>query len=133
VRFENLADRFDQTTKKTNFIDLQKFGNDLYKDVNGDVPEGLSIMEVTLQGNLDKNATEAKRFKWRGLDDGSILPYSKAPKDMANFMGIALEPQRIRTFKIDFKPAAIEVMEEIVNEKGEPVNEKGELIPIAPK
>jgi hypothetical protein len=97
------------------------------------VPEGLSIMEVTLQGNLDKNATEAKRFKWRGLDDGSILPYSKAPKDMANFMGIALEPQRIRTFKIDFKPAAIEVMEEIVNEKGEPVNEKGELIPIAPK
>jgi len=48
VRFENLADRFDRTTKKTNFIDLQKFGNDLYKDVNGDVPESLSIMEVTL-------------------------------------------------------------------------------------
>jgi hypothetical protein len=48
VRFENLADRFDRTSKKTNFIDLQKFGNDLYKDVNGDVPESLSIMEVTL-------------------------------------------------------------------------------------
>lgn len=48
---------------------------------------------------------------------------------MANFMGIALEPQRIRTFKIDFKPA-VEVVEEIVNEKGEPVNEKGELIPV---
>lgn len=43
VRFENLADRFDVTSNKTNFIDLKKFANDLYTDVNGVLPGSASI------------------------------------------------------------------------------------------
>lgn len=39
---------------------------------------------------------------WRGKDDGSQLQFNTAPKDIDGFKGIALEPQRIRTFLIAY-------------------------------
>jgi hypothetical protein len=43
--------------------------------------------------------------KWQATEDGSNLPFSKAPEDKNGFDGIALEPQRLRSFIISYNGA----------------------------
>jgi hypothetical protein len=51
-----------------------------------------------------KEEDRAKRNDkiWTGKDDGSQLPFNNRPKDIDGLKGVALEPQRIRTFLIAY-------------------------------
>ena len=42
-----------------------------------------------------------KEPKWEAIDD-TKFEHSKRPVDYKNFKGVAMEPQRIRTFLISF-------------------------------
>lgn len=83
-------------------MNLQKFANTLYKDVNGALPGAIEIDELSLSGNMKESDRAKKEHHWRGVDDGSTLPFNERPKDIEGFKGIALEPQRIRTFLISY-------------------------------
>ncbi len=45
----------------------------------------------------------SQKYKWQCEDKGDNLKYNENPKDRDEFYsGIALEPQRIRTFSITY-------------------------------
>ena len=49
VRFENLADGFDKNATAVT-LDVQKFANDLYEQINGERPFALKVKETWLGG-----------------------------------------------------------------------------------
>jgi len=52
VRFENLADRFDAQSKEVSYINMNKFAEGLYTEVNsGMKPQSVLIEEISLSGN----------------------------------------------------------------------------------
>jgi len=107
VRFENLADRFDSHTKDTSYVNLTEFASNLYKDVNGEdkIPQDLNIEEVSLSGNQLLTDMQKHIPKWNATEDSNKLPFNKAPEDKNGFEGIALEPQRIRSFILSYNGA----------------------------
>lgn len=105
VRFENLADRFDAQSTETSFVNLNKFAQNLYSGVNGDKPQSMLIEEISLSGNQLLSDLTKNYPKWLATEDGSKLPFSKAPEDQNGFEGIALEPQRLRSFIISYNGA----------------------------
>jgi len=48
----------------------------------------------------------AEKFRWKGEDDEimNAKSISQPPKDKHPIRGVALEPQRIRTFVIEYSP-----------------------------
>lgn len=60
------------------------------------------IEEVTLQGTILEKDRLQNTFKWKGVDDGSQLEFSKRPEDVDGLKGVAMEPQRIRSFRITY-------------------------------
>jgi len=104
ARFENLADRFDSHSSNTSYFNLQKFANRLYKDVNGAMASSIEIDELSLSGNMKEEDRQARELvhTWLGQDDGTQLPFNNRPSDIEGFKGVAMEPQRIRTFLISF-------------------------------
>jgi len=66
------------------------------------------ITEMTITGN--EPIEDMHKFKadhlWRGSDEEnpSNTPVMRVPEDKDGFNGIALEPQRIRTFEIKYVP-----------------------------
>jgi hypothetical protein len=98
VRFENLADKFDAGTE-THFINVNKFARDLYQEVNNQEPELVDIREVSLSAN--QYVENMQKFAWRGKGDKGPDQYVPVP-DRGGVRGIALEPMRIRQFKITF-------------------------------
>jgi hypothetical protein len=60
------------------------------------------IEEVSIQGTLLEKDRAETTFKWTGVDDGSQLEFNTRPADKEGFKGVALEPQRIRSFKITY-------------------------------
>jgi hypothetical protein len=105
VRFENLADRFDAQSNVTSYLNLNKFAESLYSDVNDCTPQSVLIEEITLSGNQLLSDLNKSYPKWEATEDGSTLPFSKAPTDKNGFEGIALEPQRLRSFIISYNGA----------------------------
>jgi hypothetical protein len=120
VRMENIADNFDVINQfeKNGFgeifyINMNTFARDLYLESNPDtevakVPsftvKELSMSGAYVQTELDKYKSENK---WKGADDSdSTLPVDpkiqrlRSAEDRAD--SIALEPQRIRTFEIQY-------------------------------
>lgn len=104
ARFENLADRFDSHSSNTSYFNVQKFANRLYKDVNGAMATSIEIDELSLSGNMREEDRQAKELAhpWKGQDDGTQLPFNNRPSDIEGFKGVAMEPQRIRTFLISY-------------------------------
>lgn len=105
ARFENLADRFDPGST-IGYVDVQEFAMSLYKEANPSSQRNIvpRISEVGISHAANK--LSGKNFRWTGADDKSInLKNREHPKDTA--AGVALEPQRIRTFEISYeeKPA----------------------------
>jgi len=49
LRFENLADKFDKNAT-TVTLDVWKFANDLYEQINGEKPFALKVQETYLGG-----------------------------------------------------------------------------------
>ena len=43
--------------------------------------------------------------KWEAVDDGKKLQFNSPPEDKNGLNGIALEPQRIRSFMISYNGA----------------------------
>jgi hypothetical protein len=63
------------------------------------------IEEVSLSGNQVLSDLTKRYPKWEATEDGSTLPFNKAPEDKNGFEGIALEPQRLRSFIISYNGA----------------------------
>lgn len=57
---------------------------------------------MSIEGSQLQFMLSQKQAKWRGQDDGKALDFNKAPNDYLRFQGVALEPQRIRTFLISY-------------------------------
>ena len=106
LRTENLADRFDKSSE-VSFINIDKLAKDLYFEVNGKQPDSLQIEEVSVQGTLLEKDRLKNTFKWTGVDDGTQLEFSKRPEDQDGFKGVAMEPQRIRSFKLTYNKSGV--------------------------
>lgn len=83
-------------------INVDKLANELYFEINQNLPDSLTIEEVTIQGTMSEKDRLKNTFKWTGVDDGSQLEFSKRPEDQDGFKGVAMEPQRIRSFKLTY-------------------------------
>jgi hypothetical protein len=70
--------------------------------VNDAIPSSIEIDELSLSGNMKEEDRIKKEHHWTGQDDGSQLPFNTRPNDIDGFKGVALEPQRIRTFLISY-------------------------------
>ena len=64
----------------------------------------IEIDELSLSGNMREEDRQARELvhPWKGQDDGTQLPFNNRPSDIDGFKGVAMEPQRIRTFLISF-------------------------------
>jgi hypothetical protein len=109
MRLENLADRFDKLSNITSFINVEKLAKDLYSEINFKQPDSLLIEEVTLQGTILEKDRLKNTFKWTGVDDGSQLEFSKRPEDVDGFKGVAMEPQRIRSFRLTYNQRSAKI------------------------
>ena len=89
---ENLGDRFDRTSTLTMFVNVQKLASDLYFEVNKKKPSSIKIEEMTIQGTRLESERSSRSIKWRGVEDGSTLEFSKRPEDIDGLKGVALEP-----------------------------------------
>lgn len=114
VRFENLADAFDTVNMKSlsqldlaQSVNLNAFADDLYMEVNGNMPTSVEIVETDLQGvhSLRKN------FKWQAIEKGTeslaeaLKQQVKSPPadSKKDFSEIYIGPQSLRTFRIKYK------------------------------
>ena len=106
LRIENLADRFDKSSE-VSFLNVDKLAKDLYFEVNGKQADSVQIEEVSVQGTLLEKDRLKNTFKWTGVDDGTQLEFSKRPDDQDGFKGVAMEPQRIRNFKLTYNKSGV--------------------------
>lgn len=104
LRLENLADTFDDRGARTHYINIQKYARELYMDINqGKAPEFLIITETSLSANQPLTQLVQEKFMWRGQGDAqSLSQFLQAPVDRGGLRGVALEPQRIRSFTVTF-------------------------------
>ena len=102
IRLENIADLFDGTPSETPYFDLQTYARELYSHSNdGQMPHSVKIVERTLGNNQDYEDMEKSKFKWKSTDEASPVIW---PVD--NETGIALQPQRIRLFFVEYEATA---------------------------
>merc|ERR1712032_407352 len=102
VRFDNLYDIIDANSDnaaETHHINIEQFADDLYFDENGMHASNYEIQEMSLQGvhPLD----DEKRLQWTTAED-KVAEHHVLAQDENGFKGIALEPQRLRTFQITY-------------------------------
>jgi hypothetical protein len=113
VRFENLLDKFDATNSDTKSINLVEFAKDLWlsanpasqgssTDPNGSQPTAPEpmITEMTLTGA--EPIEQAAQLKQTLKGKLAVTQHDKGADDKNGFLGIALDPQSIRTFSIKF-------------------------------
>lgn len=117
MRIENIFDTFDVHPPKapthTIYVQVKKLAEDLYKAVNGDDAKlnSINIIETTLTGNQEYSTMKKNKIQWVGEDDATITE-PEYPKDKPNFE-VALQPQRIRAFSIEFIPFTTTVQEQM--------------------
>ena len=109
LRLENLADLYDGPAPEvTPTFDLQEYAMALYSSANGGAaPASVSIVERTLSNNQDMATMKANKFKWTSEDGENphlAQPYPEDPSETT----VALQPQRIRVFKVTYTHAAQE-------------------------
>lgn len=131
LRIENIADKFDFNISKINVVDIKSFAQQFYKEANpssNNKPKitikEVSITDNQLQSDLDKKKAA---FSWKGADDderkkGDQFVFSK---DKNSLTAASFEPQRIRTYSIEYtitKPDTSKAAEE--SKKAKPVVKK---------
>lgn len=85
IRFENLADKFDKNSTSIT-VDVWKFANDLYEQINGEKPFALKVQETWLGGiNVPQVSNKG---------GGRLI---QAGKVMAT-----LAPQEIKTYTLKY-------------------------------
>lgn len=113
ARFENLLDKYDGTNSDTKFINLIEFAKDMWLSANPapranstepnstqpTAPEPI-ITETTLAGA--EPIEQAANFKQSLSGKLAMTQKNKGTDDQNGFLGIALDPQSIRTFTIKF-------------------------------
>lgn len=98
-----MADTFDGWEARTHYINLQKYARDLYMDINKASPKFLIITETSLSANQPLTQIQSDKFMWRGAGDATSLnQFLQSPVDRGGLRGVALEPQRIRSFTVTF-------------------------------
>ena len=98
LRLINLSDKFDKKAK-AQFIDITKLALSLYRSSNPSSTK--TVIPIVSETSITHNQaqSEIKRFEWVGNDDEKLKIY-KPTKDTKD--KIALDPQVIRTFEIDY-------------------------------
>lgn len=70
---------------------------------NGSQPQFLTIVETSLSANQPLTQVQSDKFNWRGIgDQTSLTQFLQSPVDRGGLRGVALEPQRIRSFTVTF-------------------------------
>ena len=93
IRLENLADLFDgPRSAQPHYINIQKFGRELYQSVNNKLPEKMIIEEMSLSNSMPIYQLYAQKFKWTAIgDEQSLQQPVQSPVDRGGLRGIALE------------------------------------------
>jgi hypothetical protein len=113
VRFENLLDKYDTANSDTKYVNLVEFAKDLWLSANLasqanstdssssqlTSPEPI-ITETTLAGAVP--IEQASQVKQSLAGKLAVAQQSKGADDQNGFLGVALDPQSIRTFNIKF-------------------------------
>ena len=105
VRLENLADLFDGAPSTTPMFDVATYAKNLFV-ANNKADVGAfttAISERTLSNNQDYAEMAAGRFQWPTESGPSPTVY---PADEAENAVVALQPQRIRLFRVKYELAA---------------------------
>lgn len=104
LRVENLQDKFDSANTDVKYINLIEFSKDLWLSANqgnatASVPEPV-ITETTLTGvELVEDAAVSKESLKGKLTQ---IQSNRGSDDQNGMSGIALDPQSIRTFTVQF-------------------------------
>lgn len=109
IRLENLDDLFDGSPAETPTFDLEAYGQALFRAANNEAEGEVSIVitERTLGNNQDFATMQASKFKWTSADGVNPRLAQPAPADPSPTV-VALQPQRIRLFRLDFTPQPAE-------------------------
>ena len=88
-------------------FDVNAYAEALYKSANsGAAPASMEITERTLSNNQDFAEMQANKFKWTSADPSEPRLAQAYPEDSDS--SIALQPQRIRVFRVVYTPATTE-------------------------
>ena len=105
-RLENLEDSFDHgrgwPQTPTPYVQVDQLAVLLYQKVYGKniTADRLYIVETTLSANEEHQWMEWDKVTWKGVDDDYIPDYIFASDKSS--LNIALDPQRLRAFFVDF-------------------------------
>lgn len=104
IRLENIADLYDKDASSVT-IEFKELLTNMWHSANSDsnAQAEFDIQEMSLTANMNLEQMEARRIKWKTVDDPKEeYEQSKVAKD-DGFDLVKLEPQRIRTFMVKFK------------------------------
>jgi len=105
LRLENVADNFDVNVNDTVlYFKIKDYAANLYNTQNGNrsTLSYINVYETSLTANQPYTDMLANKIKWYGADDANVTEPAW-PRDRADFE-VALQPQRIRVFDVEFIP-----------------------------
>ena len=94
-----MADLFDGAPATTPMFDLKQFALDLYSANNDASEVSVQIKERTLGNNADYDQMVKEKFNWPTESGPSPVVY---PEDQEPNAIVALQPQRIRLFRLSY-------------------------------
>ena len=101
VRLENLSDLFDGTPTETPYFNLEAYVSDLFALSNdGTKPTDIKLTERTLGNNQDFAEWSKQKYQWTSDPVGNSAVW---PEDKDG--SVALQPQRIRLYRVAFNSA----------------------------
>jgi len=110
VRLENIADLYDKEGK-THQVDIKMALSALWKEANagGDAQlQDVIYEETSLSGNMPVKEMWARKIKWTTAAGGDQFKAANADftsiSSTSSSSLVALEPQRIRVFRVEFVP-----------------------------
>lgn len=109
VRLENIGDLLDKSAK-THTVDLKLLMENLWTAANWynmDLKKmDFKITEMSMTANMELKEMLKRKIQWKTKDDSE----NRFPKSSISYSddhkNVSLEPQRIRTFFVEFKDAA---------------------------
>ena len=98
VRLENMSDLFDGAPEATQYFSMEQYATELYQRANqGASPDSYVIVERSLSNNQSMADVLVHKHHWQTVDPASKVTYPEDTDD-----GYALQPQRIRLFRVTY-------------------------------
>jgi len=98
VRLDNLADLFDGTPQETPYFNLEAYVGKLYALSNGGAkPTSVTLTERTLGNNQDFSEWQKLKYQWKSESESNGADWPEDKEDE-----VALQPQRIRLYRVTF-------------------------------